>query len=378
MYWLVQSSNNKSLPFTTSIENGSDHTGEWAYPLGFNIFLIADTAICVTWSLLANSIVLISVLRDPKLHQAQNYYIASLAASDWMMAAFVMPIALYNFLYKGWPIRSRALCKFWTFMDFTNSLQSSLSVSLISYDRYCMVCKPVSYRNSTWRTAAFRIGATWTFSILFYGLTIMFWDVVQGYSDVPDNECLVEFEYDMTMSIIQAILEFLVPLALICYCNVRLWLYIRNRRKKVYRSASFRVVAQSKNDEGLPVCNMPSKDKRTAIAEFRREQRTFRNLLILVGTYFSLWIWYEIISNFVQPVLFNFEHRSVSTTVFLAATWPQYHLHAIDPIIYAITIERFRYHFKLAFSRPFTSCSREPVPTVKSEEGKDSVSQAMP
>jgi 7 transmembrane receptor (rhodopsin family) len=163
-----------------STENGTNEAASettWQLPLGACIFLITDTSLASSWIVMANLLVIISFLRDAKLRIIQNYYIVSLAMSDLMIGSIVLPLGLYSFLHnQGWPIRNAALCKFWMVIDYVNSLQSSLSVCLISYDRFKMILHPIEYRNEeSPKRAMLRIACTWTFSILFYGPACIFY-----------------------------------------------------------------------------------------------------------------------------------------------------------------------------------------------------------
>jgi 7 transmembrane receptor (rhodopsin family) len=363
---------NKTVDSTN--ETSSDG---WKMPLGGAIYLITDTCFFMPWMITANILVIVSFFRDPKLRLVQNYYICSLAVTDLLMATFVLPLGLYSFLNAlGWPIRSRGLCKFYCFLDYINSLQGSLTVSLISYDRYKMVLYPINYRNEeSPKRALMRIGAAWTFSILFYGPVVLFWDVWMGYSIVAPDECDVEFRDLVWLTSLQACVEFGVPLIVICYCNIRLMIYIRMRRKKMLAmrkalelghtettigeeaAASIATVGKTMEKVTEKQKGKEEHQKNAAeIKEIQKEQRAARSLMILVGTFFMMWFWYEIIGNFIAPICGD----CVPTALYEASYWPLYHLAAVNPLIYAITIERFRHHFLVFYSHFLPCCVRNP------------------
>ena len=113
-------------------------------------------------------------------------------------------------------------------------MQSSMSICLISYDRYKMILNPIAYRNEeSPRRAIARIAATWTFSILFYVPPTLFWDFIVGCTVIAFDQCDVEFRNVPAATITQAVVEFLIPLFIISSCNVRLLFYIRKRRKRL-------------------------------------------------------------------------------------------------------------------------------------------------
>ncbi|XP_055338991.1 muscarinic acetylcholine receptor M3-like [Paramacrobiotus metropolitanus] len=340
---------------------------DMAYPIEVTVYILADTIISSLWIVLANSLILGSFLTDPKLRIIQNYYIASLALSDFCMGAFVLPLGGYQFVFEGWPSNDLHMCKFWNFMDFVMSIQSSLSVCLINYDRYKMVLHPIAYRNEeSPKKALVRIFCSWIFSILFYGPVTLFWDTIAGYSVLPPYQCDVEFKDEIRATIPQAVVEFGGPLTVICFCNLRLMIYIRKRRRKM--------MEMKRNFDNTPVTDVTTDNddtetkavkkvaltkeqekQKSEMQEFRKEQRAVRSLLILVGVYFCLWFFYEMIGNFVGPIC-----NCVPDSVYRASYWIQYHISGVNPIIYAVTIERFRYHYQIFFSYIFPCCVSHP------------------
>lgn len=70
---------------------------------------------------------------------------------------------------------------------------------------------------------------------------------------------------------------------------------------------------------------------------------------------------YEFIGNLLMPIF-----PDIPLEVYQASYWPQYHISAINPIIYAVSIERFRYHYKIFFSYIFPCCVRHPASQKKS------------
>ena len=93
------------------------------------------------------------------------------------------------------------------------------------------------------------------------------------------------------------------------------------------------------------------------IKEIKKEQRATRSLLILVGCFFVLWFSYELVGNFIMPICPD----CVPSTIYQATYWIEYHISAINPLVYALTIERFKYHFQVFFSTVFPCCVRHPA-----------------
>jgi hypothetical protein len=100
----------------------------------------------------------------------------------------------------------------------------------------------------------------------------------------------------------------------------------------------------------------PGQSKNAAeIKEIKKEQRAARSLMFLVGSYFSLWFFYEIVGNFIAPIC-----DCVPGVIYQASYWLQYHISAVNPMIYAVTIDGFRRHFLIFFSYLMPCCVRHP------------------
>ncbi|OQV17376.1 putative Muscarinic acetylcholine receptor M3 [Hypsibius exemplaris] len=366
--------NSSLVCLNDTASNTTDDPGAyetWMLPFGASVFLIIDTVITLYWAITANLIVIVSFLIDPKLRIIQNYYIFSLACADLFNAAFVTSLGLYSFLYGGgWPMENRALCKIFLSLDYVLFLVSSQCICLISYDRYKMVLHPIAYRNEeTPKRAMIRIFVAWLFAWLFYGPVTLFWDFAVGQSRYQPYECDSEFVDLVPLTIFQTVVEFGCPLAFLIFFNGKLLIYIKGRRNKMLAIRKRMQVTPTENttvDSDSKVVAVATVEKavkaakkkdananQTAeIKEIRKEQRATRSLMILVGTFLLLWLPYEVAANC---------KTFLSTEVYQATYWPLFHLCAVNPIIYACTIERFRYHFLTVYSYILPCWIRHPA-----------------
>jgi 7 transmembrane receptor (rhodopsin family) len=215
----------------TTILNETSHT-TWVLGNSISILLILDAAITSIWSLVANCMILVAVLVDPHLQHNAYVYGVSLALAD-LIGTINLGFGSYSLLYGSWPIQNAGLCKFWTALDYTTGLLGSLSIALISFDRYKMVKHPEKYlREETTKKAVMRSLVVWLFSFIFYVPATVFWDIVVGYSVIPVDECDPEFRDVAWMTVIQSVVEFFLPLCVIFFCNVSLILYMREQTKR--------------------------------------------------------------------------------------------------------------------------------------------------
>ena len=92
-----------------------------------------------------NSIVVIAVIKDRHLKRShQNKFILSLAVADMLLGIFIMPISLHLQILGHWALKT-VLCKVWLAMDVFLCTASTLSLVVISVDRYWSVTNALEY-----------------------------------------------------------------------------------------------------------------------------------------------------------------------------------------------------------------------------------------
>lgn len=130
-----------SIPFDLS----SSHP----YPVQLNIVLAIIGTFVSLLTVCGNVLVLVSFFVDRQIRQTTNYFIFSLAVSDFLIGFISMPF-LTLAIYKNKWVLGSFLCDIWLSLDYTVCLASIYTVLLITVDRFCSVKMPAKYRN--WRT----------------------------------------------------------------------------------------------------------------------------------------------------------------------------------------------------------------------------------
>ena len=143
------------------------------YPIQLNIaFAIIGTFISLL-TICGNVLVLVSFFVDRQIRQPTNYFIFSLAVSDFLIGFVSMPF-LTLAIYKNEWVLGPVLCDIWLSLDYTICLASIYTVLLITVDRFCSVKIPTKYRN--WRTEKriiYLVLLTWIIpALIFFGSTI--------------------------------------------------------------------------------------------------------------------------------------------------------------------------------------------------------------
>ncbi|OQV17679.1 putative Alpha-1A adrenergic receptor [Hypsibius exemplaris] len=341
---------------STEGANNND-TVNWAWDTDSVIpyLLIIDALLTIGWSVLANSIILIAVLIDRNLQHNAYFYGVSLALAD-LIGTVDLGFGCYFLLFDSWPIESPGLCKFWNSVDYTTGLIASLSIGAISFDRYKMVKYPEKYlREETTKRVIVRIVLIWLFSILFYVPTTTLWDVIAGYTVIASDDCDPEFRNVVGMTVSQFLAEFLLPFVVIVYCNLKLLLFVRGLSERdqglKYNLSIVEVEQRFTKAPGSLELLEEIAAMQSEVECVKQDIRTIDEgrdntftLIILVGTFFSFWCPWEMIGNFARPIC-----HCIPDYLYNAAFWLQYHLVAVNAIVYGLTIRRFRHHFNKVF-----------------------------
>ena len=138
-----------------------------------NILLAIIGTFSSVLTISGNVLVLISFLVDRQIRQPTNYFILSLAISDFLIGCISMPF-LTLAIYKNQWVLGSFLCDIWLSLDYTVCLASIYTVLLITVDRFCSVKIPTKYRS--WRTKQriiFLVLLTWFIPALIFFISTM-------------------------------------------------------------------------------------------------------------------------------------------------------------------------------------------------------------
>lgn len=112
---------------------------DWEYPSGYSRMGIILTSFFVTIIMIlivvGNMLVCIAIATEKSLKTVQNWFIASLAVSDFLVGLIVMPFSLAKEVMGYW-IFGRVWCEMHSALDVFLCTASINSLCLISLDRY--------------------------------------------------------------------------------------------------------------------------------------------------------------------------------------------------------------------------------------------------
>lgn len=121
-------------------------TSDWEYPSGYSRTGIILTSFFVTVIMImivvGNMLVCIAIATEKSLKTVQNWFIASLAVSDFLVGLIVMPFSLAKEVMGYW-IFGRFWCEMHSALDVFLCTASINSLCLISLDRLVPHCNKI-------------------------------------------------------------------------------------------------------------------------------------------------------------------------------------------------------------------------------------------
>ncbi|XP_029442889.1 5-hydroxytryptamine receptor 5A [Rhinatrema bivittatum] len=215
--------------------NGSGGSAEGALRQPFSVFsvlVLTLLALLVVATFLWNVLVLVTILRVKTFHRVPHNLVASMAVSDVMVAALVMPLSLVHELNgRRWRL-GRVLCQLWISFDVLCCTASIWNVTAIALDRYWSITRHLEYTlKSRKRISNAMIVMTWLLSAVISLSPLFGWG--ETYSEM-NEECQVSQEPSYT--VFSTFGAFYLPLCVVLFVY---W--------KIYKAAKFRIGSRKTN-----------------------------------------------------------------------------------------------------------------------------------
>ncbi|XP_034779014.1 melatonin receptor type 1B-B-like [Acipenser ruthenus] len=223
------------MPDNVSVLRNSTELGESRMLAGSSrpawaVTALASVLIFTTVvDILGNLLVIISVLRNRKLRNAGNVFVVSLAFADLVVAFYPYPLVLFAIFHDGWALGD-IQCKVSGFLMGLSVIGSIFNIAGIAVNRYCYIChsfaydKLYSYRN------------TLLFVFLIWVLTIV--AIVPNFFvgslqyDPRVYSCTFAQTVSSSYTITVVVIHFLVPITVVTFCYLRIWILVIQVRRK--------------------------------------------------------------------------------------------------------------------------------------------------
>nr|XP_012641702.1 5-hydroxytryptamine receptor 5A isoform X2 [Microcebus murinus] len=308
-------------------------------------FLVAAT---FAWNLL----VLATILRVRTFHRVPHNLVASMAISDVLVAALVMPLSLVHEMSgRRWRL-GRRLCQLWIVCDVLCCTASIWNVTAIALDRYWSITRHLEYTLRTRKCVSnVMIALTWALSAVIALAPLLFgWG--ETYTE-SSEECQVSREPSYT--VFSTVGAFYLPLCVVLFVY---W--------KIYKAAKFRVSSRKTNSV-LPLSDAvevkgPAQQPKTVFAarhavtfqtegdtwREQKEQRAALMVGILIGVFVLCWAPF-FITELLSPLISR-DIPAIWKSIFL---WLGYSNSFFNPLIYTAFNKNYNSAFKHFFgSKP--------------------------
>ncbi|XP_055520234.1 5-hydroxytryptamine receptor 5A-like isoform X1 [Leucoraja erinacea] len=316
----------------------------------FSIIVLTLLAILVLATFLWNVLVLVTILRVRTFHRVPHNLVASMAISDVMVAALVMPLSLVHELDgRRWRL-GKVLCQVWISFDVLCCTASIWNVTAIALDRYWSITRHLEYTLKTRKKISnIMIILTWVLSSVISLSPLFGWG--KTYSE-QEEQCQVSQEPSYT--IFSTFGAFYLPLCVVLFVY---W--------KIYKAAKFRIGSRRTNTitpmpevvEVKEASHQPEMvfTVRHATVTFQtdgdtwREQKEKKAALmvgILIGVFVLCWIPF-FITELINP-LCSCDIPPIWKSIFL---WLGYSNSFFNPLIYTAFNKNYNNAFRNLFSR---------------------------
>ncbi|XP_030638768.1 trace amine-associated receptor 1-like [Chanos chanos] len=276
-----------------------------------------------------NLLVICCIASFQRLHTPTNYLILSLAVSDLLLGAFVMPPGLVRSLETCWYFGD-FFCMFHSSADFSLCNASILHLTFISIDRYYAVCKPLEYQTkfNNWVSLAM-IAMSWTLSIVF-GFAITFSDLrIEGKKDLHVNckgSCLAMHGREIGVG--YSIIFYFIPVTIIISIYTKIF-FIAQKHAKVIHSITLKVNINK-------------------MAAGKLDMKATKTLAVVIGVFLSCWTPF-FMCNITDPLV----GHSIPPLLYEILMWLAYLNSMFNPVIYALSYSWFRDASKTLWNKLF-------------------------
>ncbi|XP_015259694.1 PREDICTED: trace amine-associated receptor 1-like [Cyprinodon variegatus] len=280
-----------------------------SYALNVFVVILSLLIIC------GNLLVITSVIYFKQLHTPTNYLILSLAVTDLLVGALVLPfstiLSLNPCLYSGY-----LLCKMRSLFDILLCASSILNLCCISIDRYYAVCHPLTYRSKiNVRVSLTMILVSWTLSAL---LAISI--TGRGLSQKnPNQKCAIFVATKETSP--GPFIEFYIPAIII------LTIYLRILMVAKKQARSIRTTVKSE----------------AALSKMERKANI--TLTIVLGVFLMCWTPF-----FLSLGLYSMGKVTIPAVAIEVFKWLGWSNSMLNPLVYAFFYRWFRHAFKMIFT----------------------------
>ncbi|CAM4730062.1 unnamed protein product [Leuciscus chuanchicus] len=167
-----------------------------------------------------------------------NVFVVSLAFADLVVAFYPYPLVLYAIFHDGWSLGDTQ-CKVSGFLMGLSVIGSVFNITAIAINRYCYICHSFAYgRLYSYRNTLLLVALIWALTVL--AILPNFFVGSLSY-DPRVYSCTFTQTASSSYTVVVVVVHFLVPIGVVTFCYLRIWVLVIQVRRKVKSEERSRV-----------------------------------------------------------------------------------------------------------------------------------------
>nr|XP_058960199.1 histamine H2 receptor-like isoform X2 [Pocillopora verrucosa] len=213
-------------------------------------FAAAALLVIMIACLTGNLVICYVVFRSRRMWTEMNMFLVNLAISDIAMTFLSMLSPLETALIRKWAFGTGPVCQLNAFCTSVLICNTIFTHTAISIDRFFAVVKPME-KVMTKRKAFFSIAGVWMLSVaITIGPMVGWGRNVYNASTLQCGFKFPENEFEKFYILCLAVIAFLLPLIIMSYAYIRIYIVVRNHTRRL--STSTIVAASVSSREKIP------------------------------------------------------------------------------------------------------------------------------
>ncbi|XP_053703207.1 melatonin receptor type 1B-B isoform X1 [Synchiropus splendidus] len=169
---------------------------------------------------------------------AGNVFVVSLAFADLVVAFYPYPLVLYALFHDGWALGDTQ-CMVSGFLMGLSVIGSIFNITGIAVNRYCYICHSFSYsRLYSYRNTLLFVALIWLLTLV--AIVPNFFVGSLRY-DPRVYSCTFAQNVSSSYTVAVVVVHFLVPIGVVTFCYLRIWILVIQVRRKVKTEESPRL-----------------------------------------------------------------------------------------------------------------------------------------
>ena len=299
--------------------NSTDESSLAATEEGPNVayvaYIVGETVIAVLTAV-GNGLVIAAIVKYPQLQTITNYFVASLAAADFLVGVLGIPCAVVSFVGLR---QSFASCVLVNIMVIVLTQISVLGLCAVAVERFIAIKYPYKYADScTAKLCLVTIGVVWLTGIAIGALPLVLWNKAPTYGGRCAFTAVIDMHHVVYMNFFVCTLA---PLSFIfaIYCYI-----FHVVRQQIRRIAAVQQLATDANRS----------------TSFRKDAKAAKWFAVVIALFAISWLPLHVMNSMT---LYG---GPTCLPCLLAAIILSHANSAVNPILYAYANSKFKSAFK--------------------------------